>query len=596
MLTISSPPDRRDVFVSHASEDKDVIARPLADELLRRGNSVWFDEYELVLGDPLRQKIDEGLAESVIGVVILSHAFFAKRWPTRELEGFNARLMGGEKNVIVPVWHELDEQDLLRYSPLLAGLLAGNSANGVSMLADDIERVLARRTASSHRLELIPQAIPGVTMSATHATRPTVLTPAAPPEEDGGSAFADPYEEEKPRDTAEVVVTEELVDAGEYARPTMADRTQGPAPDPEPAAPARWPWPIAVGLVGAAAAALVLIARLGGELGGAHASTFRSGHLVLYADQQWHTDKVAAPGISLMAPVAISKGQTQLHAGTISKPGSVVAELPPALRSIYGAPAQSGVITLPLGRARRYLWPDPAEHPPLALVIVATGTGEVAIDCSTSSNIAFNSSLGVCMGILGKARIVGASVEYPGPDPSVGSKLSSALRPVEVIAPTTLTALLASRLTIRAQALKKLALAWATAANAVRAITSSPRYAEVIAQLSAALKSEAAMAARIAAAAQQGRRATYAALSSRFPGARSRVELSSRRLALMGFRLPSLARVNIAALPHVATVQHTAATVAATSTLPTPIVTTPSTPVPAPKPKPREETIETEGR
>jgi hypothetical protein len=41
----------RELFISHASEDKDAIARPLADELRRRGHSVWFDEYELVLGD-----------------------------------------------------------------------------------------------------------------------------------------------------------------------------------------------------------------------------------------------------------------------------------------------------------------------------------------------------------------------------------------------------------------------------------------------------------------------------------------------------------------------------------------------------------------
>jgi hypothetical protein len=133
----------RDVFVSHASEDKQAIARPLADALLERGFTVWFDEYELVLGDSLRGKIDDGLARSTIGVVILSHAFFAKPWPRRELDGLTARLMNGENNVIVPIWHDLTDQDLLRYSPPLADLLAGNSAEGVDTLVDRIERVLA---------------------------------------------------------------------------------------------------------------------------------------------------------------------------------------------------------------------------------------------------------------------------------------------------------------------------------------------------------------------------------------------------------------------------------------------------------------------
>lgn len=141
----------RDVFISHAREDKDGIARPLADELIRRELSVWFDEYELVLGDPLRQTIDDGLRESTIGVVILSHHFFAKSWPQQELDGLHARLTAGERNVIVPIWHELTESDLRRYSPLLAGLFAGRSTDGVPSLADAIERVLGRRARVDRR-------------------------------------------------------------------------------------------------------------------------------------------------------------------------------------------------------------------------------------------------------------------------------------------------------------------------------------------------------------------------------------------------------------------------------------------------------------
>jgi hypothetical protein len=144
----SSSDGIRDVFISHASEDKDAIARPLADELLTRGWSVWFDEYELVLGDSLRRKIDSGLARSRVGVVVLSHAFFEKEWPQRELDGLTARLMAGENNVIVPIWHELTADDLLAYSPPLADLLAGKSSDGPVALATEVERVLARRQAA----------------------------------------------------------------------------------------------------------------------------------------------------------------------------------------------------------------------------------------------------------------------------------------------------------------------------------------------------------------------------------------------------------------------------------------------------------------
>src|SRR5690348_17350195 len=96
-----------DVFVSHASEDKDAVARPLAEELRRRGLDVWFDEFTLGLGDSLTESIDHGLANSRLGVVIVSPRFIAKRWPRRELQGLVIRQMSGRRKVILPVWHEV---------------------------------------------------------------------------------------------------------------------------------------------------------------------------------------------------------------------------------------------------------------------------------------------------------------------------------------------------------------------------------------------------------------------------------------------------------------------------------------------------------
>jgi hypothetical protein len=80
-----------DVFVSHASEDKADVARPLTDVLVSRGLRVWLDEQELTLRDTLGRKIDDGLARSRFGVVIVSPNFFAKHWPRRKLDGLVAR-------------------------------------------------------------------------------------------------------------------------------------------------------------------------------------------------------------------------------------------------------------------------------------------------------------------------------------------------------------------------------------------------------------------------------------------------------------------------------------------------------------------------
>ena len=40
-----------DVFVCHASQDKDGFVRPLAEALRRLGVTVWYDEFSLAIGD-----------------------------------------------------------------------------------------------------------------------------------------------------------------------------------------------------------------------------------------------------------------------------------------------------------------------------------------------------------------------------------------------------------------------------------------------------------------------------------------------------------------------------------------------------------------
>ena len=132
-----------DLFISYASEDKDALARPLATLLRDRGWSVWFDEFELVLGDSLRTRIDQGLAEARFGLVILSPSFFAKRWTRRELDGLTAREMAGEgRKVILPVWHEVDHDYVQRFSPPLADRLAMTSSAGINAILEQVERVL----------------------------------------------------------------------------------------------------------------------------------------------------------------------------------------------------------------------------------------------------------------------------------------------------------------------------------------------------------------------------------------------------------------------------------------------------------------------
>lgn len=117
-----------DAFISHASEDKKQVVEPVALELTRLGFRVWYDEFELRVGDSLRQSIDRGLANSAYGIVILSPAFFAKNWPQYELNGLVAREVAG-RAAILPVWHGVDREAVLEYSPTLADRVAVATKN-----------------------------------------------------------------------------------------------------------------------------------------------------------------------------------------------------------------------------------------------------------------------------------------------------------------------------------------------------------------------------------------------------------------------------------------------------------------------------------
>lgn len=140
------PPDDvgYDAFISHASEDKDSVARPLAESLKALGFWIWYDEFSLEVGNSLRESIDHGLVNSRYGIVILSPSFFSKRWPQYELNGLTARDIEGTK-VILPVWHDVEKKDVLLYSPPLADRLAlSTSSLSIQELARKLANVLAR--------------------------------------------------------------------------------------------------------------------------------------------------------------------------------------------------------------------------------------------------------------------------------------------------------------------------------------------------------------------------------------------------------------------------------------------------------------------
>jgi hypothetical protein len=140
---LHSLPPTPDVFLSHASEDKDDIARPLKDALESHGISVWFDELKIKLGQSIRQEIEVGIANCRFGVVIVSPDFFRKQWTQAELDALFGRKMASGENLILPVWHRVSKDEVMNQSPLLAGILALNSSlRTIEEMASDIADVV----------------------------------------------------------------------------------------------------------------------------------------------------------------------------------------------------------------------------------------------------------------------------------------------------------------------------------------------------------------------------------------------------------------------------------------------------------------------
>lgn len=128
-----------DVFISHASEDKEEVVRPLAYSLKQLGLKVWYDEFELKIGDSLRRKIDTGLANSHFGIVVLSKHFIQKGWTNYELDGIITKANTGEQ-VLLPIWHGVTRQEVLNYSPSLADKVARNTTTST---VDEIAKEIA---------------------------------------------------------------------------------------------------------------------------------------------------------------------------------------------------------------------------------------------------------------------------------------------------------------------------------------------------------------------------------------------------------------------------------------------------------------------
>ncbi|MCC6233061.1 MAG: toll/interleukin-1 receptor domain-containing protein [Verrucomicrobiales bacterium] len=144
---LAKQPGLRDVFLCHAWDDRQGAAKELHDLLEAHGVRVWFSEKDVGLGVPLLRAIDKGLANSRVGIVLVTPALL-RRLPAEGIaEKELSALLARER--LVPVVHGTTYEALREVSPLLA------SRSGLSTAEDSMANVAAK-LAELTSLELGP--------------------------------------------------------------------------------------------------------------------------------------------------------------------------------------------------------------------------------------------------------------------------------------------------------------------------------------------------------------------------------------------------------------------------------------------------------
>jgi len=132
-----------DVFISHAWDDKEDFVRPLAEALINEGIKVWYDEISIKWGASLRQSIDNGLAHSRFGIVVISSIFLEKYWTNYEVDGlFQKEALNGN-SVLLPIWHKVTKNEVMSKSATLAGRNALNTAMlSIDEIVEEVKQIL----------------------------------------------------------------------------------------------------------------------------------------------------------------------------------------------------------------------------------------------------------------------------------------------------------------------------------------------------------------------------------------------------------------------------------------------------------------------
>lgn len=129
------------VFLSHSSLDKALVGEVFS-ELQKQSLKVWFDQEEILPGDSITEKLNDGLSRSDIGVIFLSKNFLQSPsgWTEAEMNFFFQRRMRDPSKLFIVVNLDVSHQDL---PPLIQDYRYIDASKG--NVADNLIKAIQKR-------------------------------------------------------------------------------------------------------------------------------------------------------------------------------------------------------------------------------------------------------------------------------------------------------------------------------------------------------------------------------------------------------------------------------------------------------------------
>lgn len=131
-----------DIFICHASEDKELIAIPLYNALCERNIPTFIDHVEIAWGDSLIDKINNALAKAKYVVAILSENSVEKKWPKQELNSVLSREISSGKVKLLTLVKKEDESAIANKIPLIHDKRYMVYDDNADSIADEVRKML----------------------------------------------------------------------------------------------------------------------------------------------------------------------------------------------------------------------------------------------------------------------------------------------------------------------------------------------------------------------------------------------------------------------------------------------------------------------